>query len=144
MTHAELLNWSLQAQEAVARIIQAREDGNAEALSVHIALHGLKKAVEEAMEQNKEAACEEAQKRKGEVLMNKQIGYTEGKRMYDYTNCPMVMDLSKRLKDEQEKAVALILAVGSGGSVVDPETGEVLQAAIEKRGASTITLTEPK
>lgn len=131
-------------REHILDINQKVVAGDIDALGAYIQLHSLSEVLKDAMAGVKAEAMADAQRRKGEVYQGKLIGFTEGRRTFDYSGIPDIVNVEKGLEVLKERHKNAALQLEKGMKAVDDETGEWIQPAIVKYGEPVITLKTPK
>jgi len=135
---------TMQQDDIIDSVIQAVHDvehGYVEALGVYIALKNLGEHIDQAINQIKPQALNEARQYHNQEYHGYQIEVREAGGRYSYDHIPEYAQLKERLKViEKQAQVAYKLSATNLGSMVVTGDGEEMLPAHYKTGSTAIVL----
>lgn len=131
-------------QEIANNLLNPVFEGNKSALMALEELKAIKQVIEYAIEKCEPEAITEAEKYgKGENIptyLSSEIKLSQGRRTYDFSNSPAIVELENKLKELKE----LAKKVTSSTTVLDGDEVIEIKKPIEKFGKETISITFKK
>ena len=119
--------------DAMQKIALMAEEGHMNSLDAYLIIKNQFDVLEQIKEKSYSFAINEAQKYpKTFDYKGYQITRNDGRKTYDYKNVSAVKTVSEYLNK--------IKTISEMGGGVDPETGEVIEAAIPKFGKESLTI----
>ena len=131
MIYADIIGYCENAAEAVDR-------GASDPLSTYAELKAIQVAVEEALNQVKPAAITVAERYPRKTFMHQGLTFvrTDGRRLYKFDHLHDWSDAKAVLAIVEARAKQAAELALTGATMLDDETGEIIQPAI-------VTFTEP-
>jgi len=125
-------------------LVEPVTEGNKSAIMAMEELKAIKQIIDYALEKIEGNANDEAMKYgKGETIphyLSSEIKYSQGRRTYDFSNSPAIVELENKLKEMKE----LAKKVTSNTTILDGDEVIEINKPIEKYGKETISITFKK